>query len=453
MNTYRILVIALVSVLLLGSCKKDDKYWSDLPNSEVTPISANNKVIYEVNLYHYSSQRNINGLKNDLARLKELGVDIVWLMPVHPIGIINRSGTVGSPYSIRDYKAINPDYGTKDDFKALITAAHGMGMEIWMDWVANHTAWDNAWVTDHLDYYSERNGERPYSPNGWPDVVQLDYNNTAMRAAMIDAMKYWVEEFDIDGYRCDAAALVPLSFWKEARQQVDAIKKITWMCEADDPTYMEVFDYDYAWLFSNALNNFGNNNDVPQLVAACKQLFNNVNYKNKGRMVFLTNHDMNAFEGTEFDRLGNNVLPLTALTFTIYDMPLIYNAQEIGLNKRLDFSSLTDIPWQQTNKLYLNLFKKLTQLKRTQPALESGTGRGELKIYRTNQPKVFCYSRKKGENEVLVILNLGDMPVRLQFDGELPSGQFKDYLNNTYHGFTAGDAIYMQKNGYAIYVK
>lgn len=453
MNIFRILSIALMAAVLLGSCKKDDKYWADIPNKEVSPISAHNKVIYEVNLYHYSAQANINGLKNDLGRLKDLGVDIVWLMPVHPIGIENRSGTVGSPYSVRDYKEINPDYGTKDDFRSLVNAAHNMGMEIWMDWVANHTAWDNQWVANHLDYYDERDGVRPYSPNGWPDVVQLDYGNPSMRAAMIDALKYWVQEFDIDGYRCDAAALVPLSFWKEARQQVDVIKKITWMAEADEPTYMEAFDYDYAWSFSNALNNFGKNNEVTGLVTACKELFNEEVYKNKGRMVFLTNHDMNAFEGTEFFRLGNNVLPLTALTFTIFDMPLIYNGQETGVDKVLNFSAEDLIPWEKTNKIYLNLFKKLTQLKRTQPALESGPNRGALKIYNTNQPEVFCYSRKKGDNEVLVILNLGKLPVRLQFNGELPTGKFRDYLNNTYHEFSENDAIYMQKNGYAIYVK
>jgi|SRR6218665_373858 len=454
MSIKRILPVTLLLALLLGGCKKDEQqYWQDIPNREVSPVTANNKVIYEANLYHYSSQGNFNGLKNDLSRLKDLGVDIIWLMPIHPIGIINRSGTVGSPYSVKDYKEVNPDYGTKEDFKALVSAAHALKMEIWMDWVANHTSWDNAWVTDHLDYYDEKDGVRPYAPQGWPDVVQLDYNNPAMRTAMIDALTYWVKEFDIDGYRCDAAALMPLSFWKEARPQVDAVKKITWMGESDDASYMEVFDYDYAWMFSNALNNFGNNKNLPELIDASTRLFNNASYKNKGRMVFLTNHDMNAFEGTEFDRLNNNVLPLTVMTFTIYDMPLIYNAQEIGLNKRLDFSSVTLIPWDQTNKIYLNLFKKLTQLKRTQPALESGANRGGLKIYSTNQPNVFCYSRKKGDNEVLVILNLGDQPVRLQFNDELPTGQFKDYLQNTYHKFIEGEPIYMLKNDYAIYVK
>ncbi len=276
-----------------------------------------------------------------------------------------------------------------------------------------------------------------------------------MCAAMIDAMKYWVSEFDIDGYRCDAATFVPLSFWKEARTQVDAVKKITWLCEGgDNPDYMEAFDYDYAWGgFNTAMNNFGSNNNVPELVSECEKLFNNSAYKNKGRMVYLTNHDLNAHDGTEFTRYGNSVLPLTVLSFTIYDMPLIYNGQEIGMNKAMSLFELSPVQWDPANSIYLNLFKKLTQLKRTQPALEDGANRGALKIYPTNNEKVFVYSRTKGDNEVLVILNLGKVAVRFKFTEDVPSGRFKDYLNNTYKEFSAEEGITLLENGYEVFVK
>jgi glycosidase len=170
-------------------------------------------------------------------------------------------------------------------------------------------------------------------------------------------------------------------------------------------------------------------------------------------MVFFTNHDLNAFEGTEFDRLGNNVLPFTVFIFTIYDMPLIYNGQEIGMNKVMNFAENVKVDWNPTNNLYVNLYKKLTQLKRTQQALEDGTNRGTLKIYKTSQDKVFAYSRLRGANEVLVILNFSNIPVRVRFTDQIPAGKFKDYLKNTYKDFSDGEGVSLLQNGYAVYVK
>src|SRR6218665_937378 len=221
MNNIKIWVLAFLLIFSFGSCNDDDvQVTPEIPNSQISPVSAQNKVIYEVNVRNYSSQ-GFNGVKNDLQRLKDLGVDIIWLMPIHPIGVEKRSGSLGSPYSIKDYKAVNPEFGTDQDFKNLIEAAHSMNMEVWMDWVANHTAWDHPWVSQHLDYYSSLNGQQPYSPNGWNDVAQLNFNNQNLRAAMIDAMKYWVTNFNIDGYRCDAATFIPKDFWQQARTQVD----------------------------------------------------------------------------------------------------------------------------------------------------------------------------------------------------------------------------------------
>jgi len=449
------IVFALLLMLaLLSACSNDENdTWSDIPNSEVKPITSKNKIIYEVNVYAYSAEGNFKGLEKDLPRLKELGVDILWLMPIHPIGIKNRNGTLGSPYGVRDYKAVNPDFGSDNDFKSLIKAAHDQNIEIWMDWVANHTAWDNVWVTTHLDFYAEKDGQRPYSPNGWSDAIQLDYNNMEMRDSMINAMKYWVREFNIDGYRCDAAALVPLSFWIEARKEVDAIKKITWLCEADDPTYMQTFDYNYDWLLSNAMNKFGKDNDISSLVSTYKSMFSDSNYKDKSRIVFFTNHDLNAFEGTEFQRLGNNVLPFTVFIFTIYDMPLIYNGQEIGMNKVMNFAERSLVEWSATNETYVSLYKKLTQLRHTQSALEAGTNRGTLKIYPTNQENVIVYSRVRGNNEVLVVLNLSNTPLSFKFTSEIPSGEFRNYLKNTYMNFSDNAGISLFQNGYEVYVK
>lgn len=454
MNSIKIIVLMLISCLLFNSCSDDDDTWTDIPNAQVKPISSKNKVIYEANVYSYSAEANFKGLEKDLPRLKEMGIDILWLMPIHPIGIENRSGTLGSPYSVRDYKAINPDFGTTEDFRSLVNAVHAQGMEIWLDWVANHTAWDNVWWKEgHEEYYAEKDGIKPYSPGGWLDVIQLDHNNIGLRNAMADAMKYWVSEFDIDGFRCDAADRVPLEFWKEVRRQVDAVKKVTWLSEGWDPGHLEVFDYDYAWDFSDSMIEFGKGNDVSILVEASKKLHKDPVYKNKSRMVYITNHDLNAYEGGEFGLYKDNVLPLAVLSFTIYDMPLIYSGQEIGMNKSMNFSEVSPVQWTPANKVYINLYKKLTQLKRTQPALEDGANRGALKIYQTSNDKVFAYSRVRGDNEVMVILNFSEAPVRVRFTGDVPSGRFKDYLDNTFYEFSAEEGISMHAKGYAIYVK
>jgi len=453
MNNIKIWVLAFLLIFSFGSCNDDDaQITPEIPNSQISPVSAHNKVIYEVNVRNYSSQ-GFNGVKNDLQRLKDLGVDIIWLMPIHPIGVEKRSGSLGSPYSIKDYKAVNPEFGTDQDFKDLIAAAHSMNMEVWMDWVANHTAWDHPWVSQHLDYYSSLNGQQPYSPNGWNDVAQLNFNNQNLRTAMIDAMKYWVTNFNIDGYRCDAATFIPKDFWQQARTQVDAIKKIAWLCEGDNPDYMSVFDYDYAWGFNTELNNFGSGTNTANLVTACKTLFDNPGYKNKGRMVYITNHDLNAHEGTEFTRYGANVLPLTVLSFTIYDMPLIYNGQEIGMNKAMSLFEPSPVQWDPTNKIYLDLFQRLTKLKRTQPALEDGANRGTLKVIPTNKENVFVYSRKRGDNEVLVMLNFNNVAVNFKWNGDVPSGSFKNIMTNEQKSFNANEGNVLMEKGYAVFTK
>lgn len=458
MKRYHFITPILACCILTFAACEADSPRPEAPavpdNTGITPISKNNRVIYEVNVRNYAPSGDFAGVEQGIPRLKELGVDILWLMPIHPIGEVNRAGSLGSPYAVKDYRAVNPEFGTPADLKSLIAAAHAANMEVWLDWVSNHTAWDHHWVSQHLDFYAERNGQRPYSPEGWNDVAQLDFNNPAMRSAMIDAMKYWVQEFDIDGYRCDAVMFVPLDFWREARQQVDAVKPITWLAEGDDPRYMEVFDVDYAWAFNTALNEFGAHRDVSRLVAECHKLVGNPNYAQRTRMVYLTNHDLSAFEGTEFARYGNNVMPLSVLYFTVYDMPLIYNGQEIGLNKAVSLFDRDPLPWEPANVRYTNLFKRLTRLKRTQPALTGGEGRAPISRYSTNHDdKVLVYSRTQGDNEVLVMLNLANNPVRFRFTAASPAGPFEDYLQGGTAQFSTADYLTLPANGYAIYVK
>ena len=445
------------AVCLFAACGSDPKPGEDPENPPVLTVLPENKVIYEANVRNYSPQGNFAGLEKDIPRLKELGIDILWLMPIHPIGEKNRIGSKGSPYSVKDYLRINPDYGTESDLKSLIKAAHDAKIEIWLDWVANHTAWDHTWVETNIDFYASRNGQRPYSPTvggiTWNDVIQLDFSNQNMRTAMIDAMKYWVREFDIDGFRCDYVTGVPIDFWQKARTEIETIKKITWLAEGDDPNYMTVFDFDYAWAFNTALNNFGKDKDVAKLRAACNTLFNNPRYLERGRMVYLTNHDLNASDGTEFTRLGASVIPLSVLYFTIYDMPLIFNGQEIGADKVMGLFDVSLVPWNQVNPTMQALFKKLTQLKRTQPALANGKNRGALTFYNTSNNQVLAYSRKTEKNEVVVLLNFSNAPANFQFTGSAPVGKFTNFFNSGQQEFNTSGTVNVAANGYAVYTK
>lgn len=448
-----ILLVIFFSFVLFNCGDKTVTNIEETVNTYVSPVSSKNRVIYEINVRNYSAAGTFKAVQADLPRLKELGADIIWLMPIHPIGQEKKNGSLGSPYAVQDYKAINPDLGSEQDFKDLIKAAHALSIDIWMDWVANHTAWDHDWVTSHLNYYAEKNGQRPYAPNGWEDVAQVDYNNAQLREAMIDAMKYWVQEFDIDGYRCDAATFVPLSFWTQARTEVDAIKQITWLCEGDNAAYMKVFDYDYAWAFNDALNEFGTGSDISGLVSACQALNNNPDYQKKGRMLYLTNHDLNAHHGTEFSRYGANVLPLTVLYYTIYDMPLVFYGQETGRNQVMSLFDKDPLNWEPANKNFNTLFTKLSNLKRTQPALEDGEKRGKLSIIPTSNPNVFVYSRKRDHNEVLVLLNFNNAPVNFKWSSTFPSGTFTNFLTDEKKTFSKESTVFLPEKGYSIFVK
>jgi glycosidase len=245
-----------------------------------------------------------------------------------------------------------------------------------------------------------------------------------------------------------------VDFWQKAKSEIEPIKKITWMAEGDNASYMSVFDCDYAWAFNTSLADFGKNKDLTKLKAACNTLFNNANYKDKSRMVYLTNHDLNAYDGTVFVRFGNSVLPLTVLYFTIYDMPLIYNGQEIGASKAMGLFDVNPVPWTPVNSTIQNLFQKLTRLKRSQPALENGKNRGSLHSYHTTSDRIFVFSRKRENNEVLIMLNFANSPVNFKFNSTAPAGSFSNYLTvSEKQEFNTSNTIHLAANGYAIYIK
>lgn len=440
MKTIKIILSSLIIALLFASCKNDEPVrptedW-DTP---VQSIGTGNRVIYEMNIRNFSKDGNIAGAIAQLDRLYKLGVDILWVMPIHPIGVLDRSGSMGSPYSVKDYMSVNPDYGTLEDFKRLVVEAHSRGIKVWMDWVPNHTAKDHPWVTEHPEYYA---GAKPYSPAGWPDVYQLDMKKEATHTAMIECIKFWVEQCDIDGIRFDYASssMISDSFWESARAALDPIKKLEWLAEADFNSYdadaakysktKDYFDFDYAWRFNSNLDAFSQTKNVGELRKYCEELFDDPRYKeNLAKMVYVTNHDLNADDGTEFDRFANFLYNITALTFTISDMPLIYNGQEVGDNQRMNLTEKQTITWGNTDDRIEDLIKKLCRLKRTTPALTTGAQRGVLYLMPTeDQDELMAFKRSNGASEVIVILNFSNKSVESQFAGYVPTGVYRDYL-------------------------
>lgn len=317
----------------------------DLNAQLKTPDWAQNATIYEVNVRQYTPEGTFAAFQKHLPRLKELGVDILWLMPINPIGEKNRKGTLGSYYSVKDYKDINPEFGNKNDFKNLVDEIHKLGMYVIVDWGANHTAWDHNWVINHPEYYTKDSLGNFVPPVAdWADVVDLNYDNTDLRKEMIDALCYWIKDFNIDGYRCDVAGMIPTEFWNNAREELDKIKPVFMLAEWETPDLHEkAFEMTYAWEIHKLLNSIYKGEKSPEdlkdLIVNDKRKFQDYAY----RMLFTSNHDENTWNGTEFERLGEAAEMFAALTYVIPGMPLIYNGQEAGFNKRLEFFEKDEI--------------------------------------------------------------------------------------------------------------
>ncbi len=306
------------------------------------PAFLNNSNIYEVNIRQYTPEGTFRAFAEHLPRLKEMGVEILWLMPIHPIGIPHRKGSMGSYYSISDHKAINPEFGTIADFDDMVSRIHQLGMKVIMDWVANHTAWDHVW-TIHSPHFFSRDEFGFRSPFDWTDVIQLDHNNEEQQIAMIGAMKFWVEEKNIDGFRADLAHLTPLPFWKRARTVIDEIKPdLVWLAESEDSSYAEAFDITFTWKWMHKTREvLGKENGVEQLTS-----FLSENDLPGLRLYFTSNHDENSWNGTEYEKYGVYAKALAVFSCLFKNsVPLIYSGQEAANIQRLKFFEKDQINW------------------------------------------------------------------------------------------------------------
>ena len=373
--------------------------------------------LYEVNVRQYTREGTLAAFAAHLPRLRALGVDILWLMPIQPIGKRNRKGRLGSYYSIDDYEAVNPEFGDLDALRALVRDAHRLGMRVMLDWVANHTAWDHPWTRDHKDWYKlDAHGEiYPVTfaegtdhEERWTDVVALDYRSRALREAMIAAMAFWLRAADIDGFRCDVAGLVPVDFWVEARARLDAIKPVFMLAEASEPALHQAFDMSYGWDTAELMRKIAQGRaDAGALRAWVRGLPHGFP-ADAYRMRFTTNHDYNSWNGSDGELYGAARAAMTVLTFTLPGMPLIYSGQEAGLDRRLDFFDRDVIDWSDLSAS--RLYAELAALKKRSPALAAGQYGGAVELRDAGDPALFAFTRRVGTNRVDVTVNLGAKP-------------------------------------------
>ena len=427
----------------------------------------NKNVIYQLDLYNFTSAGTLAAAQQRLDYLKDLGVDIIWLMPIHPRGVQGRIGSLGSPYAPRDYYALNSDFGTLANLQSFVAAAHQRGMQVWLDWVANHTAKDNVWITQHRDYYNST----LTSPNGYGDVYRLDYSKEATQLAMIEAMEYWVNQADIDGFRCDyiGSNTIPTSFWTRAISALKSFKpgkNVTMLGEGDMANSVQRllvcgWDYDYAWGFQSALVN--NKTNPAGVLTQCRNLVSDLRFTDMSRMVYLTNHDQN-YSSSMSTQYGNNVYAFTVLTFTLYGMPLLYNGQETGylLSNKLDYFNRTPIDWNSVNSKMQNTVKALTALKHSCDALiDNGNRASEVTFHNTGNNNLMAYTRSHNDQKCLVVLNLGTSSVTATVSG-IDAGEWKLAIDveNISQGLTsvpvqlnANQSFTVPAGGYKVYVK
>ncbi len=473
-----ILLILALSV----SCRSEKRNLAyDAGDSESTQVTqtptftqpdwSKNAVMYEVNTRQFSEDGSFSAVQDQLPRLKDMGIDILWFMPIHPISVEKRKAEgdllvteiedpeeqkkyLGSYYAVADFKEVNPEHGTLDDFKSLVNEAHELSMKVIIDWVPNHTGWDHSWITEHPEWYTQNDkGEivDPLNPEtgeswGWTDVADLNYDVAEMREEMISDMKYWLTEANIDGFRCDVAHGVPVDFWRDANAQLRETKNDIYMlAEAEIPALAEMFNSSYAWSFHHTLKEaLHGEKELDELEATVKSYKERFG-KDHHMLMFTTNHDENAWSGTVFERYGDAHKAMAVLTFTLDGMPLVYSGQESGMDKRLKFFEKDVIEWG--DYALQDFYKNLLALKKGNKALYNGSFGGDLEVIDSGNPKVYTYQREKEGNKVFVAINFSDK--EQSFDWPLNGN---DSWNLEF-GEVLPENKGLGKYGYAVWVK
>lgn len=393
------------------------------------PEWSRDAVLYELNTRHFTKEGTFRAAQTQIPRLKAMGVDVIWLMPIHPIGVKNRKGTLGSPYSVQDFQAVNPEFGSLADLKAFVDAAHAQNMHVILDLVANHTAWDNVMMARHPDWW-EKDHNGNYHPTpwwDWSDIIDLDYSKSDLRKYMTESMLYWVREVGIDGYRADVAGYVPTDFWENARAQMDKIRPVFMLGEWQDRSlHAKAFDATYAWDWYNTMH------ELAQGKGNATSLYGFYSGNESAwpldamRMMFTENHDKNAWEATQYEAFGDALPAAIALSFVGEGIPLIHNGQEACNTKRLAFFEKDEIVWKECD--LAPLFTKLAAFKSANPALHNAAwGARMIKVENSKPEQIFSFVRRKDNNKVLAMFNFSRAPVSFKLGDSFVNGKYKDF--------------------------
>jgi glycosidase len=425
------------------------------------PAWSRASVMYEINVRQYTPEGTIKALQAHLPRLKQLGVDILWLMPVQPIGVKGRKGKLGSYYAISDYTAINPEFGTEADFKAFVDAAHAQGFKVILDWVANHTAHDHEWATAHRDFHERKPDgslinarDNEGKETDWTDVAELDYSNAQMRQTMIAEMKWWIDRMNIDGFRCDVAGGVPMDFWAEARTALKAARPdLFLLAEAEDPKFHTAFDMTYGWEFHHLLNAIAQGKQPTTALDAYFAKDAKQYGADAYRLYFTSNHDENSWQGSELERMGANHTPAFVLSATVQgSMPLLYTGQEVSMRKRLRFFEKDTVDWSGVS--LAPFYSSVFDLKHKQPALANGPwGGAQTKLENDGGNRVYAFTRTRDANTVLVAVNFADAPANVSYTGLAQPGTYTDWFSKAPTELGAIGRMIIPPHGYRVLVK
>lgn len=474
------IAIALSALILTISCKNEPEpvVQEEKVQEEFAPVSDSlmeTAVIYEANIRQYSPEGTLDAFTEDIPELKKLGVKIIWLMPIYPISMKNRKATpelsiediedpeerekyLGSYYAIADYSAVNPNFGTLEDFDELVETAHENGMYVILDWVANHTGWDHEWIKEHPEFYTKNEAGEivdPLNPAtgeswGWTDVADLNYENKELWDAMLEEMMFWVKEHNVDGFRADVAGEVPTEFWEQAVPKLEAEKPLFMLAESEEKgLFVNAFDMGYNWEGHHLMNQLAQGEITVEAWDEYMQKIDTTYQEDDFLMNFVTNHDENSWNGTVEERMGEASEAMLAMTYAIPGMPLIYSGQEYDLDKRLKFF-VKDTITRKKGETW-PILVKLGELKNENPALHGGKNAAEYnRISTSADDKILAFERAKAGEEILYVANMTEQPMQFTLDYQ---GEFLDYMKSEPYEITEGEELNFEPWEYKILVR
>lgn len=448
---FALLASALIAAPALAHPDYAQRDPVEIANAEWT----RDAVLYQLNTRQFTPQGTFTAAQKQLPRLAAMGVDIIWLMPIHPIGEANRKGSLGSPYAVRDYRAVNSELGTEAEFRAFVDEAHRLGLKVILDWVANHSAYDNPLTQSHPEWYTRTPEGALTSPAGtdWSDVADFDYSQPGLRQYMTESLVYWVREHGIDGYRADVAGYVPTDFWETARAELDKVKPVFMLAEWEQrDLHHRAFDATYGWGWKEAMQRLVKSGEGAGPMRGYYAGQSETWPAAAMRMVYTENHDQNSWDGVASDIYGPAYEAAIALSFVGSGLPLIYNGQEADNDRQLQFFERDPIVWKQGR--YDALFRKLIALKSAHPALHNGRfGAAMVEVPTNATADVYAFTRGQAGARVFAVFNLSPRARSVTFDHARHHGSYTDALSGEGITFAGGETLAMPAWGYRIFTE